>query len=60
LEGQLVTPPVECGLLTGTFRAHLLATGQVMERVIPVKQLNDCTKIFRVNSIRKWEDVQMQ
>ncbi len=35
LGGELVTPPVVCGLLAGTFRAELLETGKVMERVVP-------------------------
>jgi para-aminobenzoate synthetase/4-amino-4-deoxychorismate lyase len=57
LDGELVTPPVECGLLPGTFRAHLIETGQVMERVVPLHRLKECTKIYRVNSVRQWEEV---
>jgi para-aminobenzoate synthetase/4-amino-4-deoxychorismate lyase len=60
LDGQLVTPPTKCGLLAGTFRAHLVETGQVVERVLLGADLQYCTKIFRVNSIRKWETVQGQ
>ena len=55
LEGKLVTPPISCGVLAGTFRAYLLETGQVFEKTIPVERLRDCTKIFRVNSIRRWQ-----
>jgi para-aminobenzoate synthetase/4-amino-4-deoxychorismate lyase len=57
LDGQLLTPPITCGLLSGTFRAHLVETGQVLERVVPIDRLKDCTQIFRINSIRKWEQV---
>lgn len=57
LDGQLVTPPIECGLLAGTFRAHLLETSEVIERIVPVHRLKDCTKYFRINSIRGWETV---
>jgi para-aminobenzoate synthetase / 4-amino-4-deoxychorismate lyase len=57
LEGKLLTPPVECGLLAGTFRAALLETGTVTERVIPLPRLRECTKVYRVNSVRKWEEV---
>ncbi len=60
LNDQLLTPPLECGVLAGTFRAHLLETGQVAERTILVGQLKDCTKIFRVNSIRKWQKAALQ
>ena len=60
LDRQLFTPPEECGLLPGTFRTQLVETGQVLERVVPVGQLKDCTKIFRVNSVRKWEPVRIE
>jgi para-aminobenzoate synthetase/4-amino-4-deoxychorismate lyase len=56
-EGKLFTPPVSCGLLPGTFRAFLLESGQVAEARLPVGRLNECTKIFRVNSVREWEEV---
>jgi para-aminobenzoate synthetase/4-amino-4-deoxychorismate lyase len=59
LDGELLTPPIECGVLAGTFRAHLLETGQVTERIIPTDHLKDSTQIFRVNSVRKWETVQI-
>ena len=57
LYGELVTPPVECGLLPGAFRAHLIETGQIMERIVPLPRLKECTKIYRVNSVRQWEEV---
>jgi para-aminobenzoate synthetase/4-amino-4-deoxychorismate lyase len=60
LDGKLFTPPISCGVLAGTFRAHLVETGQVVERTISVGQLKDCTKIFRVNSIRRWQRVQIE
>jgi len=57
LDGKFFTPPVSCGLLAGTFRAHLLETGQVKERIVRMEELNNYTKIFLVNSIRKWQMV---
>jgi para-aminobenzoate synthetase/4-amino-4-deoxychorismate lyase len=60
LDGQLITPPKDCGLLAGTFRAYLVETGQVVEKVIPMERLRECTQLFRVNSIRKWEKVEIQ
>jgi len=60
LNSQLLTPPISCGVLAGTFRAHLVEAGQVLERTIPIDQLSNYTKIFRVNSIRKWQRVQIQ
>jgi para-aminobenzoate synthetase / 4-amino-4-deoxychorismate lyase len=59
LDRELVTPPVECGLLPGTFRAHLLETGKATERIVPLHRLKECTKIYRVNSVRQWETVIM-
>jgi para-aminobenzoate synthetase/4-amino-4-deoxychorismate lyase len=60
IDGQLLTPPILCGVLPGTFRAHLMETGQVVERTIRVEQLQDCTSLFRINSIRKWQKVEIQ
>jgi para-aminobenzoate synthetase/4-amino-4-deoxychorismate lyase len=57
MNGVLYTPPVKCGLLPGTFRAYLLETGQVKERILRKKDLALCTKIFLVNSVRKWREV---
>jgi len=58
LDNRLYTPPISCGLLAGTFRAHLLETGQVEERTIHIKELQVCSKIFLVNSVRKWQVVE--
>ncbi|CAG1013673.1 para-aminobenzoate synthetase / 4-amino-4-deoxychorismate lyase [Anaerolineales bacterium] len=54
MDGKLFTPPIPCGLLAGTFRSHLLETGQVKERVIRKDELSKCAKVFLVNSVRKW------
>jgi para-aminobenzoate synthetase/4-amino-4-deoxychorismate lyase len=58
--GQLLTPPISCGVLPGTFRAHLVETGHVVERTIPVRRLKDCGQIFRVNSIRNWQRAELE
>ncbi len=50
--GRLYTPPIDCGLLPGTFRAYLLETGQAEERIIHRTELSACTEIFRINSVR--------
>jgi para-aminobenzoate synthetase/4-amino-4-deoxychorismate lyase len=57
--GSLFTPPLDCGLLPGTFRAYLLETDQVKEKIISVVELKNCTKIFLVNSVRKWREVRL-
>ena len=50
--GQRWTPPVECGLLAGTFRAHLLETGQIRERKIRVEEIGHWETFYRINSVR--------
>lgn len=56
LDGALYTPPVECGLLGGTFRAWMLDRGIVCERPIALHGLSQCTRLFLVNSVRKWQE----
>jgi para-aminobenzoate synthetase / 4-amino-4-deoxychorismate lyase len=53
LDGRWYTPPVECGLLAGTYRQWLLAQGAVEERVIRIKELPNCSRVFLVNSVRQ-------
>ena len=52
--GRRVTPPVTCGLLPGTLRAELLATGEVTEAVVTVEQLKTAPRFWLVNSVRGW------
>jgi para-aminobenzoate synthetase / 4-amino-4-deoxychorismate lyase len=48
----LVTPPVESGLLPGTFRARLLARGSVVERVVHRDELRRASGLWLVNAVR--------
>jgi para-aminobenzoate synthetase/4-amino-4-deoxychorismate lyase len=54
LDGQVVTPPVPCGLLAGTFRDELLARGWLAERVLYAADLRRARQLFLVNSVRRW------
>lgn len=55
-DGQILTPPVHCGLLPGTYRSFLLEQGQVREEIIMVRDLGQCSRIYLVNSVRgMWE-----
>jgi len=56
-EGYLYTPPGSCGLLAGTFREKLLAEGNISERKIHIEELKNCSRIWLINSVRKWVDV---
>lgn len=57
--GTLWTPPVEAGLLPGTFRAHLLKMGAIQERMLTVADLKACTQVWFINSVREWLPVQV-
>lgn len=54
MKDDLVTPPVECGLLPGTFREKLLKDGNIIERKIKRDELKDAEKIWYINSVREW------
>ncbi len=54
IDGDLVTPPLACGLLAGTFRARLLARRRVVERVVRCEDLSRATGLWLVNSLRGW------
>ncbi|HEX5875566.1 MAG TPA: aminotransferase class IV, partial [Pyrinomonadaceae bacterium] len=51
---QLFTPPVNSGLLAGTFRNELLIRGEIAERVITIDDFRSANEIFLINSVRKW------
>jgi para-aminobenzoate synthetase/4-amino-4-deoxychorismate lyase len=55
--GKLVTPPVSCGLLAGTFCAQLLSTGKIFEEVVTLDGLKAAEEVFLVNSVRKWQKI---
>jgi para-aminobenzoate synthetase / 4-amino-4-deoxychorismate lyase len=50
------TPPLECGLLAGTYRAELLKQGTIQEKIIKTEQLENYTKIFIINSAVGWRE----
>ena len=52
IDGELVTPPVACGLLAGTYRRHMLDTGKVKEAVVKKSDLGKASKIYVGNSVR--------
>ncbi|MFC1561260.1 aminodeoxychorismate synthase component I, partial [Candidatus Latescibacterota bacterium] len=55
INGELLTPPVECGLLPGTFRAWLLDRGEVKEKILTIDALKKAEEIYVINSVRKWQ-----
>ena len=59
LDGQRVTPPIACGLLPGVLRAELLAQGEIVERVVSIDDLARASRLWLVNSLRGWIDVNL-
>lgn len=58
IDGKLWTPPVKSGLLAGTYRGFLLKQGKISEKTLKLADLNTCTKIWLINSVRKWVEVE--
>ncbi len=54
MNGERCTPPVSCGLLAGTFREALLREGRIRERIIRPDELRTATRVFLINSVRRW------
>ncbi|WP_420642002.1 aminodeoxychorismate synthase component I [Candidatus Leptofilum sp.] len=63
LDGELMTPPVESGMLGGTFRSYLLknpgghqnpSSLHLREKVLTVADLERCDGIYLLNSVRGW------
>jgi len=50
--GERYTPPVEDGLLPGTFRAWMLELGTVRERSLPRHELLQIDELLLVNALR--------
>ena len=64
LDAELVTPPIESGLLGGTFRSFLLKNPKgfqnplglpLQEKVLTLADLARCEGIYLINSVRGWE-----
>ncbi|MFP5208396.1 MAG: aminodeoxychorismate synthase component I [Acidobacteriota bacterium] len=52
-EGRLYTPPVECGLLAGVYRRHVLETyPNAGERVLHIDDLRQADAVYLSNAVR--------
>jgi len=54
LDGELLTPALDSGLLPGTLREELLEKGTISEEVLRVDDVPRATEIFLINSVRGW------
>lgn len=59
IDGEILTPPVGCGLLNGTFRDECVARGEWRECVLRPEDLRRASRIGWVNGVRGWVDVLM-
>ncbi len=57
--GELVTPPLDCGLLPGVLREELLARGEIVERLLRKEELHQAEELWLINSVRGWRRVML-
>jgi para-aminobenzoate synthetase/4-amino-4-deoxychorismate lyase len=51
--GRLQTPPIDCGLLPGVHRRHVLATHpNAEERVLTIDDLRSADAVYLTNAVR--------
>lgn len=53
INGLSYTPPLDCGLLNGTYRQYLIDTNQLIEKVIDKEMLMNADRVSLINSVRK-------
>lgn len=58
-DGVFITPPIECGLLPGTYREELVHKGIVIEQKVMINDLEQFDHIWFVNSVREWLPVHL-
>jgi para-aminobenzoate synthetase/4-amino-4-deoxychorismate lyase len=59
-EGELLTPPLACGLLPGIYRRHLLATRtNAAERILTLTDLCTADAVYLCNSLRGLRTVKL-
>jgi len=51
-DGQLLTPPIGCGVLAGTLRQDMIDSGRAIEAVLTREDLAQEQRIFLGNSVR--------
>ncbi len=59
-DGKLLTPPVQCGLLAGTFRSYLLEKGKALEQVLTKEDIRQTDGVYVGNSVRGLVQVEVE
>jgi para-aminobenzoate synthetase / 4-amino-4-deoxychorismate lyase len=57
IDGVRWTPPISSGLLAGTFRDRLIHKGEIHEKTLTHADLIKATRVWFINSVRKWKEV---
>jgi len=52
ISGRLLTPPISCGLLPGTYREELLEQNRIHEAIITLDDLRQSKNTYLMNSVR--------
>jgi len=60
IDGRLLTPPADSGLLPGTFRAELIDAERVTEAVLTIQDLERAESLWLINSVRGWIPAELQ
>jgi para-aminobenzoate synthetase/4-amino-4-deoxychorismate lyase len=59
IDGQLLTPPRQSGLLAGVMRQELLERGLIVENTIGLDVLGRASRAWLINSLRGWVEVRL-
>lgn len=59
IKNTLYTPPINCGLLAGTYRQFMLDRKALHEKVITLKMFEQAKEVYLINSVRKMINVQI-
>ncbi|MRH42101.1 aminodeoxychorismate synthase component I [Aquibacillus halophilus] len=59
IDDEYYTPPINSGLLAGTFRQHLLDKAIIEEKVLKKTDLQRADEIWFINSVRGWLKVNL-
>jgi len=52
-DGRWLTPPIECGVLAGVYRRHLLESSpEIQERVLSIDDLRSADVVYICNAVR--------
>ncbi|MBU6467944.1 MAG: aminotransferase class IV, partial [Betaproteobacteria bacterium] len=59
INGELLTPPQQSGLLPGVLRSHLLENTLIKEKVLYFDDVINADTLWLINSLRGWIQVNL-